>query len=99
MKAIWDQHLDSHVLVIRNSSEQVWRNLPTLKIDLLHIDGNHSEKASMRDVELWLPRVPSGGFVVFDDINWDTTKKAVQYLDKKLVKIADISDCRFYRKP
>jgi hypothetical protein len=42
----------------------------------LHIDGNHSTEASVRDVTLWLPRVASGGVIVLDDAAWTSVRKA-----------------------
>lgn len=45
-------------------------------IDLLHIDGNHSEEASTADVEMFMPLVKPGGVVFMDDLNWDSTKMA-----------------------
>lgn len=55
-------------------------------IDILHIDGNHSEESSFLDATLYLPKVRSGGYIWFDDINWFnidgefTTRKALDYL-------------------
>lgn len=56
------------------------------EIDILHIDGNHSEETSYLDVTKWVPLVKKGGMIIFDDINWETTSKAVNWLDKNCVK-------------
>jgi predicted O-methyltransferase YrrM len=37
-------------------------------IRLLFIDGDHSYEGVKADVEGWLPHVPAGGYVVFDDV-------------------------------
>jgi hypothetical protein len=42
-------------------------------IELLHIDGNHSETTSLIDVTKWVPQVKKGGIIIFDDVNWVTT--------------------------
>jgi predicted O-methyltransferase YrrM len=42
---------------------------PVGPIDLLHIDGNHSDQA-LRDVKRYASLVPVGGFVFADDIGW-----------------------------
>ncbi len=42
---------------------------PPRVIDFLHIDGNHSQQA-IRDVSRFASRVPTGGIVVMDDIEW-----------------------------
>jgi predicted O-methyltransferase YrrM len=88
LEKIHQFNLDKQIELIRSSSEEAD---PIGNIDVLHIDGNHSEKTSMIDVNKWVPLVRSGGFVIFDDINWGTTDKAVKYLDETCVKIAEIS--------
>ena len=45
-------------------------------LDLVHIDGNHSEETSTLDVKLWAPKIKSGGAIFFDDTDWPTTRKA-----------------------
>lgn len=50
--------------------------------DLLHIDGCHSEWSSTSDVTLWLPRLRPSGFLVMDDVNWESTQTAVRFAKK-----------------
>ena len=40
-------------------------------IGLLHIDGNHEYEHVLADVRDWVPRVKPGGWLVFDDYQWD----------------------------
>jgi predicted O-methyltransferase YrrM len=47
-------------------------------IDLLHIDGNHGDEASVYDVTHYASQVRVGGFCYFDDIAW--AKKAAEML-------------------
>lgn len=47
-------------------------------IDLLHLDGNHGEKASTYEVENYASKVRIGGLMFMDDIFWAT--KATQML-------------------
>lgn len=56
-------------------------------IDLIHIDGNHSEDSALFDVMKWVPLVKSGGFILFDDVDWSTTKKATRWLDEHCYRI------------
>ncbi|HSW71949.1 MAG TPA: class I SAM-dependent methyltransferase [Chlamydiales bacterium] len=37
-------------------------------IDFLHLDGDQSEKGSLQDVELYLPKVRSGGFILISNL-------------------------------
>lgn len=46
------------------------------EIDFLHIDGNHAEESALLDVDMWAPKVVSGGVIFFDDIDWTSTNKA-----------------------
>lgn len=45
-------------------------------LDLVHVDGSHSEAESTRDVKLWWPKLRPGGLMVMDDTNWPTVKAA-----------------------
>lgn len=51
-------------------------------LDLLHIDGNHSEEHALFDVKSYVPMVRPGGCVVFDDVNWNSTKRAQEALSE-----------------
>lgn len=68
--------LEDNVFPIKSKSEDAIHGFEDGTIDLLHIDGNHSEEKSCLDVDLWLPKVKSGGIIFFDDLNWHTTTKA-----------------------
>ncbi len=57
-------------------------------IDLLHIDGCHSEWSSVSDVVLWLPKLRPGGYLVLDDVNWPSTQTAVRLSEKWCKEIA-----------
>jgi predicted O-methyltransferase YrrM len=88
---------------IRATSQAVAGIFPPASIGLLHIDSNHSELASLRDIALYLPKVRPGGIVVLDDLGWETNQAAVKALDSRCETIQDVKSeqgwCRFYRKP
>lgn len=70
---------------------------PIEDIDILHIDGNHSDGVSWIDVAKWVPLVKSGGWIIVDDISWYenghfTQSKSVEWLDEHCIKIAVIPD-------
>jgi predicted O-methyltransferase YrrM len=50
------------------------------KIDFLHIDGGHSAFGSTKDVVNYASRVPPGGIIVYDDINWSSTSAGLEVL-------------------
>lgn len=71
--------LQRQVKVIRATSEEA----PQMSnIDMIYIDGNHSEEMAYYDVTKWVPMVRSGGIVIFDDLDWPDTAKAKQWLDE-----------------
>jgi len=80
--------LEHNVVLIRDSSI----NAPAISnIDILHIDGNHSDEAAMIDVTKWVPYVRKGGLIIFDDINWNNKGLAVQWLDENCVQLMEFS--------
>jgi len=97
MKAIWDHRLQEFVVVIRAASQHAYQLFPN-NIDILYIDGNHSELSSCRDVELFVPRVKPGGWVWFDDCDWPTTQKALSMMDWICDLPRNNGNYRLYRK-
>ena len=66
--------------VMRMTSKAALSHFENESIDILHIDGNHTEQVALADAEMYLPKVKMGGYIWFDDVNWVTTNKAVAYL-------------------
>ncbi len=86
--------LNDQVELIRDTSEGA---APIYEIDILHVDGNHSDEPSYLDVTKWVPLVKSGGMIIFDDMTWYennvfTTSRAVKWLDEHCIKFAEFSD-------
>ena len=78
------KHNLTDLCVIHNQASQAQAaisKIPT--IDILHIDGNHSEKSSVSDVLNYLPKVREGGYVWLNDSNWPTRKAAFAILLEK----------------
>jgi predicted O-methyltransferase YrrM len=97
MAAIWAHNLDPWVTIIRNASQFVAQLFPS--IDVLNIDGAHSELASCRDVELYLPRVVHGGYAFADDSDWPTTQKAMEMLGESCELITNTGKAKtFFKK-
>lgn len=85
--------LEEYVQLVQATSEAA---APIEEIDILHIDGNHSEGASFLDVEKWVPYVRQGGIIIFDDIGWTDasggTSKAVDWLDAHYMRLRTVED-------
>ncbi len=81
MRSIWDHRLEPWVTIIRAKSEHVHQLFPT--IDFLNIDGGHSESNSCRDVNLYLPKVRRGSYVLMDDTSWPSTQSALKLIEEQ----------------
>lgn len=70
---------------ILGDSSEVGRSWNGEKLDLLFIDGDHSEAGLRADIAAWLPHVKPGGWVLFHDytsIHWADVVKVVDEVMK-----------------
>ena len=84
--------LEDVCLPVRSTSEKA-ANEVLENIDILHIDGDHSEYGSLRDVELYLPKVRPGGYIWLTDAIWQERNQAVDYLLERCVFVKWIDNC------
>jgi predicted O-methyltransferase YrrM len=96
LAAVLECDVTNYCTIVRTNSDRAHGMFDY--IDVLHIDGNHSEKASTLDVFLYLPKVRSGGFVWFDDFDWHSTKNAVRLVEEKCEAVKEVGTCRLYKK-
>lgn len=74
MAALRRLRLEEYLIPVRSRSMDVFTffcghvNLGT--IDLLNIDGNHTETESFKDASCWLQMVRAGGIIIADDLDW-----------------------------
>lgn len=73
-------HLNHYCTVMRMTGKQALDHFADESIDILHIDGNHTEEIALKDAQMFLPKVKIGGYIWFDDANWPTTRLATTYL-------------------
>jgi predicted O-methyltransferase YrrM len=89
-----------HIQFCRMSSWDASRFVPD--IDMVHIDANHAEWPSTSDVVNWLPKLKVGGYIIMDDVNWDSTQTALKFVLKRceLISRHDLAESCFaiYRK-
>lgn len=99
LSSVWGYAHPENILVRETSEQYAKSRTPGPPVvDILHIDGNHSELCSCRDVQLYLPMVIPGGLIYFDDINWPTTLKAQGMLAEQCDLLRVVDQCAVYRK-
>lgn len=61
-----DWSIGQYCIVIRNSSEKAVQHVDN--IDFLHLDGDYSERGALEDVNRFLPKVKSGGYILLSNL-------------------------------
>lgn len=61
-------HYERFSTLLRNTFDTALEKFPDASIDLLHLDGLHSEEAVRHDVENWLPKLRPGGLLLMHDV-------------------------------
>ena len=93
------QHdLDEYCITLKTTSESA---APAIgPIDILYIDGNHSEGVSTQDVNLYLPKVRKGGYIWLNDSLWSDLQPAIDLLFEEcdFIKLIDNGNCILFRK-
>jgi hypothetical protein len=69
--------------------------------NLVHVDSNHSELTSCRDIRLWSRKLAPDGFLVFDDLDWPSQQRAIAILKSELgfELIEDYGSWGVFRRP
>ncbi len=91
-------NLQDYCLTIRATSKDAVSEID--EIDILYIDGNHGEEATNLDVQLYLPKVRSGGYIWMNDSLWESRQDALDLLLEECdaVKIIDNGNCILFKK-
>lgn len=91
--------LNEYVITLKSTSKtsSAIINSP---IDILHLDGNHSEFGINSDVALYLPKVRTGGSIMINDALSIQTQPALKLLfhSCELVKVIDNGNCLLFKK-
>src|SRR5215467_3480220 len=80
--------LDQNCILVREKSCDAIRYFERedIRFGLIHIDGNHDSDRVTADASLYLPHLERGGFVVMDDVSWDSVISAYTAVSKRLCK-------------
>lgn len=70
------------------------------QIDILHLDGNHSEMITTQDVLLYLPKVRSGGYIWINDSLHPNIQQANELLLEScdVIKLVNSGNCILFKK-
>ncbi len=93
------QHkLEPYCITLRTTSEKAIREIQT--IDIVYIDGNHSQPSSLQDVTLYLPKVKAGGYIWLNDTLGKERQSAIEHLLTKcdVIKLIDNGNCILFKK-
>ena len=69
LRDIHDQKYSSFSVLMQMYFEDALSHFDDASIDLLHIDGLHTDDAVKKDFESWFPKLSSKAIVLFHDIN------------------------------
>jgi hypothetical protein len=62
------KHYADFSTLIRSTFDEALERFAPGSIDLMHIDGHHTEEAVRHDVESWLPKLRPGGILLMHDV-------------------------------
>lgn len=90
--------LEKICIILRATSKKAAKVIGP--IDILHIDGNHFEKAALEDVQLYLPKVRQGGYIWMNDAKWVSLQPAIRLLSETCdqIKTVDQGNCILFKK-
>jgi predicted O-methyltransferase YrrM len=67
--------------VVRKRTDEAATDYENGSIDLIHLDSNHTELVSCRDMTTWLPKMASKSIFIADDTNWPSMQRALGILE------------------
>lgn len=90
--------LEPYVQTIRKTSLEAAAEIPP--IDILHLDGNFSADMPLKDVQLYLPKVKSGGYIWLNDAINKNRDPVIEVLLEScyIVKAVNNQTCILFRK-
>ncbi|MEA2973432.1 MAG: hypothetical protein QOG82_1890 [Actinomycetota bacterium] len=71
---IHEEGLGDVARILRQRSDEAAAGFGSGTLDLVHIDGNHDADAVAGDLARYRPLVRPGGYVVLDDVSWESVR-------------------------
>lgn len=87
-------HYEKHCVLLRQASADAatYFENNTIFFDMIHVDGNHDTGKVTKDIELYVPRLRESGFIVLDDISWESVRPAYDILNTKMTLVFERVD-------
>jgi predicted O-methyltransferase YrrM len=87
----------SRINVHRGLSDEVVPRFDNNSFDIVYVDGNHATEYVYRDGCMALEKLKSGGYIIFDDSDWDITAEGIQkFLDVHKNKLNILGGISWY---
>lgn len=67
--------------IVRKFSADAAREVPDRSLDFVYVDSNHSYESVTEDLELWAPKVRSGGWIGGHDYRHFTNKPTIHVIE------------------
>lgn len=83
--------------IIRKRGDDAVIGYPDGRIGLFHLDGNHSELVSQRDVTAWLPKMALKSTWIIDDTQWPTMQPALRIVEAGGFRVVEKGENDFWR--
>jgi hypothetical protein len=98
LSMVQKNNFEKYCITLKTTSEKAASQIDM--IDILYIDGNHSETVSLQDVMLYLPKVRSGGYIWLNDTTWTSIQPSVALLSEQcdVVRLIDNGTCILFKK-
>jgi hypothetical protein len=89
IQCLKDYELEVYVQTIKKPSFEAIKEIDF--IDILHIDGNFGGDMPLRDVQLYLPKVKSGGYIWLNDAIYQQSAREALLQSCDFVKAVDLN--------
>lgn len=98
LSMISTEQLNNQVITLRITADRAATILAP--IDILHIDSNHGEISTTKDIELFLPKVRPGGYIWVNDSLAYSMQPTIDYLLERceFIQVIDNGNCILCRK-
>jgi len=86
---------NSFIIRKRSDKAALFFKKSNIVFDMVHIDGNHDRDIVLSDINLYHPILKKKGFIIMDDISWDSitpAKTKLNHLMKKILEIQNNSE-------